>query len=94
MCKSKFIFSIALIVPAFAFPQTSQPLSRVQVFDDLVRYEKAGYSPALSTDASYYPSDLEAATARIEAARSHMVDYGATANGNVESRRSTDSIEH
>jgi hypothetical protein len=57
----------ALLSPALSFAQaTHAPLTRAQVYADLVRVEQAGYSPSASDD-SNYPADIQAAEARIAA---------------------------
>lgn len=53
--------------PSLSFAQSpSAPLTRAQVLADLVRIEQAGYNPAMSND-STYPSDIQAAEAKIAA---------------------------
>lgn len=55
-----------LAAPAFAFAQSNGPVTRAEVRADLVAVEKAGYNPALASDPNY-PSDIQAAEARIAA---------------------------
>jgi hypothetical protein len=55
----------ALASPALSFAQTTAtPLTRAQVYADLVRVEQAGYNPAVSDDATY-PADIQAAEAKV-----------------------------
>jgi hypothetical protein len=56
----------ALAIPALSFAQSTAPLTRAQVYEDLVRVEQAGYTPGESDDANY-PSDIQAAEAKIAA---------------------------
>ncbi|KWI37227.1 hypothetical protein BGV60_12620 [Burkholderia ubonensis] len=91
MWTSKALISIALVAPAVAFSQTSEPLSRAQVVDDLVRYEQAGYQPGMSADASFYPADLQAAT-RVAADRTRTSAYGSTAGEQTSSGRPAASV--
>jgi len=55
-----------LAVPALSFAQSSQGLTRAQVYNELVRLEQAGYRPGAGEDA-HYPDDLQAAEARVAA---------------------------
>ncbi|BAN27845.1 DUF4148 domain-containing protein [Caballeronia insecticola] len=55
-----------LAAPAFAFAQSNGPVTRAEVRADLVAVEKAGYNPAIASDA-YYPSDIQAAEAKVAA---------------------------
>jgi hypothetical protein len=56
-----------LAAPALTFAQTTPaPLTRAQVYADLVRVEKAGYNPALGSDPNY-PADIQAAEAKVVA---------------------------
>lgn len=59
------IVAAMLSEPLASFAQSSQPVSRAQVRAELVRLEKAGYSPA-AVDATY-PADIQAARARVHA---------------------------
>jgi hypothetical protein len=60
------IAASTLAAPALAFAQSNGPVTRAQVRADLVAVEKAGYNPALASD-PYYPSDIQAAEAKIAA---------------------------
>lgn len=55
--------ALALTVPALSFAQSSTngPMTRAQVRNELIQYEKAGYQPSKNQ----YPADVQAAEARI-----------------------------
>ena len=56
-----------------AFAQsTTTPVTRAQVYGDLVRLEQAGYRPSASDDANY-PADIQAAEAKVAAQDSEPV---------------------
>ncbi|MGY4730845.1 DUF4148 domain-containing protein [Burkholderia pyrrocinia] len=57
----------ALSTPVLCSAQTATPLTRAQVYADLVRVEQAGYQPAAGSD-PHYPDDIQAAEAKIAAA--------------------------
>jgi hypothetical protein len=62
-----FTLAIATLgASASSFAQTNAPLTRADVLADLVRVEQAGYNPARGDDPNY-PSDIQAAQARIAA---------------------------
>ena len=68
----------ALASPALSFAQsTSAPITRAQVYSDLVRLEQAGYNPSATNDANY-PADIQAAEARVAAQDSERVAGNAT----------------
>ncbi|MCC8394788.1 DUF4148 domain-containing protein [Paraburkholderia sp. MMS20-SJTR3] len=77
----------ALIVPAAAFAQASQPVTRAQVRAELVQLEKAGYNPV--GDQATYPANIQAAQARVDAEHGNVAvaskadtsGYGAPAAG-------------
>ncbi|SAK98215.1 purine nucleoside phosphorylase [Caballeronia hypogeia] len=80
----------ALTVPALSFAQqTDAPLTRAQVRAELVQLEKAGYNPNISDPS--YPSNIQAAEARVNAQTVAQVstqssDYGSVANGSQSGR--------
>ena len=49
-----------------AFAQSSAPLTRAQVREELIRLEAAGYEPSKGDDGEY-PADIQAAQARVAA---------------------------
>jgi hypothetical protein len=71
-----------------AFAQsTTTPVTRAQVYGDLVRLEQAGYRPSASDDANY-PADIQAAEAKVAAQDSEPVEQtgmGAGLSGSSES---------
>ncbi|WP_087650074.1 DUF4148 domain-containing protein [Caballeronia choica] len=71
----------ALSLSVAAFSQTDTTPTRAQVRAELQQLEQAGYDPAKGDDASY-PSDIQAAEARISTG-------GPTAYGGVPSGSST-----
>ncbi|EKS67714.1 MULTISPECIES: DUF4148 domain-containing protein [Caballeronia] len=83
----------ALAVPALSFAQQSDaPLSRAQVRAELVQLEKAGYNPNISDPS--YPSNIQAAQARVSSEQLAQVTpqssaYGSVANGSSQSGRIT-----
>src|ERR1700722_5543180 len=67
---SKIFVGIAFAVatlgaPVLSFAQSNAPLTRAEVRADLVRVEQAGYTP--SANDINYPSDIQAAEAKIAA---------------------------
>lgn len=73
-------FAAAVVaVPSCAFAQASTaPITRAEVRADLVRVEQAGYRP--SGDDINYPSDIQAAEARIHATPGADHSYGGMSN--------------
>ena len=62
------LFGCALSAPGFSFAQAANaPVTRAEVKADLVRVEQAGYRPAAKDP--YYPSDIQAAEAKVAAQR-------------------------
>ncbi|MGH8781420.1 DUF4148 domain-containing protein [Paraburkholderia sp.] len=67
----KTLIAIALTLGACtasitSFASTTAPLTRAQVYADLVRVEQAGYVPSAGDDENY-PEDIQAAEAKIAA---------------------------
>ncbi|SDD76834.1 DUF4148 domain-containing protein [Paraburkholderia lycopersici] len=69
--KSRTLIQAALIAalaaaPALSFAQVQNngPKTRAEVKAELIQLEKAGYNPATADDATY-PSDIQAAEARV-----------------------------
>ncbi|ABC35247.1 DUF4148 domain-containing protein [Burkholderia thailandensis] len=77
--------ALALTVPALSFAQSSTngPMTRAQVRNELIQYEKAGYQPSKNQ----YPADVQAAEARIARANggADMSGYGGAAGGATQS---------
>ena len=77
----------ALAIPALSFAQSAAPLTRAQVYQDLVRVEQAGYIPGESDDANY-PADIQAAEAKIAEQNDHTTNEavgGTSTNGTSQS---------
>ncbi|KAF1038724.1 MAG: hypothetical protein GAK33_02060 [Burkholderia lata] len=65
--KAARILAVAVLaaIPALSFADTGHGLTRADVRAELVRLEKAGYSPA--TSEANYPSDIAAAENAVAA---------------------------
>ena len=74
------VFAAAVLAtPTLSFAQTTNaPVTRADVKADLVRVEQAGYRPA-SNDLNY-PSDIQAAEARIHNSSTVDTSYGGLPN--------------
>src|SRR5471032_962736 len=74
------VFAAAVLAtPTLSFAQTTNaPVTRADVKADLVLVEQAGYRPA-SNDLNY-PSDIQAAEARIHNASTADTSYGGLPN--------------
>jgi hypothetical protein len=82
--KAAFVTAVVL-VPALAFAQSSEPLTRAQVRAQLVQLEKAGYNP-FADCAGDCPQGLrrtEAVVARQQA--NANAGYGPALGGTVQS---------
>lgn len=80
------VAAVALAVsPILALAQSdqNQPVTRAEVRAELIQLEKAGYDP--STRDPYYPNNLQAAEARVQAgdvsAKPGMTSYGPSVEG-------------
>ncbi|SAL84490.1 purine nucleoside phosphorylase [Caballeronia choica] len=80
------VAAVALAVsPILALAQSdqNQPVTRAEVRSELIQLEKAGYDP--STRDPYYPNNLQAAEARVQAgdvaAKPGMTSYGPSVEG-------------
>lgn len=82
-----------LAAPMASFAQSNQPVTRAQVRAELVQLEKAGYSAANGRD-PYYPSDVQAAEARVAAqnatAQADTTGYGSGGNGSSQAGQRTE----
>jgi len=76
----KVVALAALVAaPVVSFAQSNQqPLTRAQVRAELVQLEKAGYNP---NDWMNYPENIQAAQAKIAAARNTGAQADATGYG-------------
>jgi hypothetical protein len=78
-----------LAVPAISFAQsqpTNGPVTRAQVRNELKQLEQAGYRPEMND--RYYPEDIQAAQARVDAQTS---GYGPATSGASQSGGATDT---
>ncbi|MBY4867846.1 DUF4148 domain-containing protein [Burkholderia sp. Bp9017] len=66
----KTYIALLMMIGAMAgqsgFAQSSEPLTRAQVREELIRLEAAGYEPSKGDDGEY-PADIQAAQARVVA---------------------------
>ena len=76
--------AVILAAPVVSFAQTSQPLTRAEVRNQLVQLEKAGYNPAVSNDVTY-PADIQAAEARVAAQNGSTSGVGGVVSGSSQS---------
>jgi len=78
--------ALVLAAPAVSFAQSNGPVTRAQVRAELVQLEKAGYRPAAGRD-PYYPTDIQAAEARVAAQNgaAQSSGYGSATNGSSQS---------
>ncbi|WP_269502951.1 DUF4148 domain-containing protein [Burkholderia sp. IMCC1007] len=60
------LMMIGAVAGQSAFAQSSAPLTRAQVREELIRLEAAGYDPSKGDDGEY-PADIQAAQARVAA---------------------------
>jgi hypothetical protein len=76
------VIAVAIAAPVASFAQSSQPLTRAQVREQLVQLEQAGYRPSLGNDPDY-PADVQAAEARVAAenAAANKSGYGPSTSG-------------
>jgi len=76
------VIAATFAAPVAVFAQSSQPLTRAQVREQLVQIEKAGYNPARSNPYDY-PADIQAAEARVAAQNSAVggVTAGSSQHG-------------
>lgn len=82
--KAAFVTAVALL-PALAFAQSNEPLTREQVRAQLIELEKAGYNP-LADCTGDCPEGLLRAEARVAQQRANAnAGYGPALNGTVES---------
>lgn len=86
-CKIVIAASLAFVygsLSAGAYAQSSEPVTRAQVRDELIQLEKAGYNPAAKDN--HYPEKLQAAEARVaEKKGEEQAAYGAPTDGTANS---------
>ncbi|WP_091779458.1 DUF4148 domain-containing protein [Paraburkholderia steynii] len=71
--------SAALLLPLAAFAQSSAPLTRAEVRQQVIELENAGYNPSTS-DSTAYPENIQAAQRRLDAAKAGG-GYGGVVDG-------------
>ncbi|MGF6768836.1 hypothetical protein P3T18_001306 [Paraburkholderia sp. GAS199] len=78
--------ALVLAAPVASFAQSNGPVTRAQVRAELVQLEKAGYTPGAGRD-PYYPTDIQAAEARVAAQNgvAQSSGYGSATNGSSQS---------
>ncbi|REG45503.1 uncharacterized protein DUF4148 [Paraburkholderia sp. BL6669N2] len=59
----RLVIAAIVATPALSFAQSSQPVTRNQVRQELIELQKNGYVP--SSDQTQYPKNIEAALERI-----------------------------
>jgi hypothetical protein len=80
--------ALVLAAPAVSFAQTTdQPVTRAQVRADLIQLENAGWRP--NSQDAYYPSDIQAAEARVHSGEVTSGYGGTTENGTSMSQSPT-----
>ncbi|CAB3798399.1 hypothetical protein LMG28688_04716 [Paraburkholderia caffeinitolerans] len=77
------VFAAIVAVPALSFAQSQQqqPLTRADVRAELAQLRAAGYDPS---DWMHYPQNIQAAEARIAAAKTNTA-YGPSTTGTSQS---------
>jgi hypothetical protein len=70
----------ALSAPAVTFAQSSGPVTRAQVRNEIVQLERAGYHPG-DGDQTNYPEALQQAKTRVAQAAAASSGFGGVANG-------------
>jgi hypothetical protein len=74
------IVAAVVAVPALSFAQSSQPLTRAEVRQELIQLQQAGYNPA--SDETQYPKNIEQAEARLQAEKGIAANaFGGVAAG-------------
>jgi hypothetical protein len=71
-----------ITAPVAGFAQSEQPVTRAEVKAEVQQLEQAGYNPAAASDPQY-PSDIQAAEARVAAMKSQgdTSGYGSPTGG-------------
>lgn len=82
-CIKAFAIAVVLYTPVVSFAQSTGPVTRAEVENQLAQLEKAGYNP--TADLPTYPRNLEAAEARVAAKNRSISDVGGTVSGTSES---------
>jgi hypothetical protein len=74
--------AVAFAAPVAAFAQSSAPVTRAQVKAELVQFEQAGGRVNTSND-PYYPADVQAVQARVNAQNGNNEGYGGIQAGSA-----------
>ncbi|QCP53300.1 DUF4148 domain-containing protein [Trinickia violacea] len=69
-----------IVAPVVAVAQSNTPVTRAQVRSELVHVEKAGYRVG-DGDQAQYPTQIEAAEARLAARNAAQSGFGGVAGG-------------
>ncbi|AUT74782.1 MULTISPECIES: DUF4148 domain-containing protein [Paraburkholderia] len=77
------VISAVLLLPLAAYAQSSAPLTRAEVRQQVIELENAGYNPSTS-DSTAYPENIQAAQNRLNAAKAGG-GYGGVADSSVSS---------
>ncbi|HZZ13672.1 MAG TPA: DUF4148 domain-containing protein [Paraburkholderia sp.] len=81
------VVAAVLAAPVASFAQSNQPRTRAEVRAELVQLERAGYYPGHADP--YYPADLQAAQARVNAqngtAQPAQSGFGGAVSGSSQS---------
>jgi hypothetical protein len=73
------VVAAVLAIPAVSsFAQSNQPVTRAEVKAQLAQIEKAGYNP--TGDQTHYPSNIQAAQARVNAENGVANGFGGVAD--------------
>ncbi|MEM5369144.1 DUF4148 domain-containing protein [Paraburkholderia azotifigens] len=75
--------SAALLLPLAAYAQSTAPLTRAEVRQQIIEIENAGYNPSTS-DSTAYPENIQAAQKRLDALKASDA-YGGVAATSVSS---------
>lgn len=75
--------SAAMLLPFAAYAQSTAPLTRDQVRQQIIEIENAGYNPSTS-DPTAYPENIQAAQRRLDALKANG-GYGGVASASVSS---------
>ncbi len=75
--------SAALLLPLAACAQSTAPLTRAEVRQQIIEIENAGYNPSTS-DSTAYPENIQAAQKRLDALKASDA-YGGVAATSVSS---------
>ena len=69
---ARLVFAIgALASPVVSFAQSTEPVTRAQVREELIRLEEAGYQVS-GADHTTYPAQIQAAEAKVAAQDSQL----------------------